>query len=293
MRIAMLAPIARRIAPYGDGSREQYVSLLTDGLAGRGIDVTLFATLDSSTRARLAGVCPRGLSEDPGLAPDVWEALHIAEVFGRGEEFDLIHNHCGHLPLTYANGASTPLLTTLHASPSPQVLPIYRRYRERSFYTAATPEVRCDDLDFLAMIPWMGLGGGGDLMVTEHLRVYEEIERLCQREDHRPWGYYRVLLDEPAQKVKMIVVYPHRRLSLQRHRRRAEHWFVVAGAGLVTRNDQEIAVASGQAVDIPRGAWHRMHNPGSENLRFIEVQTGDYFGEDDIERAEDDYGRVS
>ena len=111
-------------------------------------------------------------------------------------------------------------------------------------------------------------------------------------EDHRPWGMYRVLIDDPDHKVKTIVVYPGQRLSLQRHHRRAEHWVVVRGEAVVTRDEEEIAVSRGRHIHIPRGAWHRVRNPGKENLVFIEVQTGDYFGEDDIERAEDDYGRT-
>ncbi|MBN1105324.1 MAG: phosphomannose isomerase type II C-terminal cupin domain [Deltaproteobacteria bacterium] len=113
-----------------------------------------------------------------------------------------------------------------------------------------------------------------------------------QIEDHRPWGYFRVLADEEDHKVKRIVVYPGQRLSLQRHRKRAEHWFFVEGEAVVTRNEEEIPLRKGDHVDIPRGAWHRVKNPGKSNAVFIEVQTGDYFGEDDIERAEDDYGRA-
>jgi mannose-6-phosphate isomerase len=110
--------------------------------------------------------------------------------------------------------------------------------------------------------------------------------------DERPWGNYQVLADEPDHKVKRIVVYPGKRLSLQRHRQRAEHWYLIAGRGLVTRDQEKIALSAGQAVDIPRGAGHRMENPGPGDVTFIEVQTGDYFGEDDIERFEDDYGRA-
>lgn len=110
--------------------------------------------------------------------------------------------------------------------------------------------------------------------------------------DHRPWGYYRVLADEADHKVKRIVVYPGKRLSLQRHRRRAEHWYLIAGRAVVTRDGEEIALQAGEAVDIRRGARHRIYNPGPEETAFIEVQTGDYFGEDDIERLEDDFGRV-
>lgn len=111
-------------------------------------------------------------------------------------------------------------------------------------------------------------------------------------QDHRPWGYFCTLEDGLKHKVKKIVVNPGHRLSLQKHRHRKEHWFIVEGEAVVTRNDEEIALLMGEAIDIPQGALHRIKNPGERPLVFIEVQTGDYFGEDDIIRAEDDYGRV-
>ena len=110
--------------------------------------------------------------------------------------------------------------------------------------------------------------------------------------DFRPWGYFSVLSDAPTHKVKRIVIHGKKRLSLQRHQRRAEHWFVVEGCGLVRIEGEELAVGAGRSVDIPRGAWHRISNPSETDLVLIEVQTGDYFGEDDIERREDDYGRT-
>ncbi len=111
-------------------------------------------------------------------------------------------------------------------------------------------------------------------------------------EDHRPWGYYTVLSDEPDHKVKRITVYAGKRLSLQRHTRRAEHWYLIRGEGVATLNAKESRLKAGDALDIPRGALHRIMNPGTGDMAFIEVQTGDYFGEDDIERFEDDYGRI-
>ncbi len=110
-------------------------------------------------------------------------------------------------------------------------------------------------------------------------------------EDHRPWGYYQVFVDEDDHKLKRIVIYPGKRLSLQRHRFRSEHWHFVRGEGVVTRDDEEIHVAPGQSLDIPAGTRHRVHNPGRCELMFIEIQLGEYFGEDDIERFEDDFGR--
>ncbi|HOK06142.1 MAG TPA: phosphomannose isomerase type II C-terminal cupin domain [Syntrophales bacterium] len=121
--------------------------------------------------------------------------------------------------------------------------------------------------------------------------VREERSFEMERGD-RPWGYYVVLADEEDHKVKRIVVRPNRRLSLQRHRRRDEHWFVLAGEGVITLGDREITVGPGDSVDIPRGTAHRIAAVGKEDLRYIEVQRGDYFGEDDIERLEDDYGRL-
>jgi mannose-6-phosphate isomerase len=110
--------------------------------------------------------------------------------------------------------------------------------------------------------------------------------------DVRPWGSYEVLLDAPDHKVKQIVVTAGSRLSYQVHARRAEHWFIVRGTGVVTLNDTPIVVEPGSAVDIALGASHRIENTGTDDLVFIEVQRGDYFGEDDIIRLEDDFGRA-
>jgi mannose-6-phosphate isomerase len=110
--------------------------------------------------------------------------------------------------------------------------------------------------------------------------------------DERPWGSYQVLEDAPTHKVKRMEVLPGRRLSYQRHQFRAEHWFVVAGAGEVTLDGTAIDVGPGQAIDIGRGAAHRIANVGETPLVFIEVQHGESFAEDDIERLEDDFGRA-
>ncbi|GAB4371893.1 MAG: cupin domain-containing protein [Deltaproteobacteria bacterium] len=108
----------------------------------------------------------------------------------------------------------------------------------------------------------------------------------------RPWGYYLVLLDADRFKVKVLVVNPGKRHSLQRHRRRSEHWHVVQGEALITRDAERIPLSAGGSVDIPLGAKHRIENTGMVPAVLVEVQTGEYFGEDDIERFEDDFGRV-
>jgi glycosyltransferase involved in cell wall biosynthesis len=450
MRIAMLSPIAWRTPPRHYGPWESVVSLLTEGLINKGIDVTLFATQDSQTSGKLVSVCPRGYEEDKDIMPKVWECLHISELFERADEFDLIHNQFDFLPLTYMGMTSTPILTTIHGFSSPKIVPVYKKYNHRAYYVSISDADRSPELDYLATIHhgidlgrftfrpdrgdyllffgrfhhdkgakeaieiarisgkklimagiiqdeayfecevkphldddnivYVGIAGpekrdkllgeayalihpinfdepfglsviesmacgtpvvafnrgsmaeviadgrtgflvtsvqeavtrlariekieraecrrwveerfSADRMVEQYIQVYERIIAENRREDHRPWGYYRILADEPNHKVKRIVVFPGQRLSLQRHRQRAEHWYVVQGQAVVTRNREEIRLQSGQAVDLPQGVWHRMTNTGSENLVFIEVQTGSYFGEDDIERAEDDYGRI-
>lgn len=108
----------------------------------------------------------------------------------------------------------------------------------------------------------------------------------------RPWGTYTVLSDETDHKVKRIVVDPGQRLSYQRHAKRSEHWFFIEGGGLVVLDDLGIEIGAGSAIDIPAGTAHRIENPTDSKLVFIEVQHGSYFGEDDIVRLEDDYGRV-
>jgi glycosyltransferase involved in cell wall biosynthesis len=152
MRVAMLAPIAWRVPPRHYGPWERVVSLLTEGLVARGVDVTLFATADSETRARLAAVCPRPYAEDPTLDAKMWECLHIASLFERAAEFDVIHNHFDFLPLSYSGLVATPLLTTIHGFSSPAILPVYRRYNRRGHYVAISDADRHPSLDYLATV---------------------------------------------------------------------------------------------------------------------------------------------
>ena len=109
----------------------------------------------------------------------------------------------------------------------------------------------------------------------------------------RPWGSYEVLSDGDGFKTKAITVRPGMRLSYQRHARRSEHWFVVRGTGTVLLEGTDLEVRPGSAVDIPAGTAHRITNTADTDLVFVEVQHGEYFGEDDIVRLEDDFGRAS
>lgn len=118
----------------------------------------------------------------------------------------------------------------------------------------------------------------------------ENVDPNYLHED-RPWGSFTILDERDGFKVKRIEVLPGKRLSYQKHAQRAEHWFVVQGTAQVTLDDKEITVQAGQAIDIGIGSAHRVGNPGDEMLVFIEVQRGNYLGEDDIVRLQDDFGR--
>lgn len=110
--------------------------------------------------------------------------------------------------------------------------------------------------------------------------------------EERPWGRYEVIEEQPSHKIKRIWVNPGQQLSYQRHKFRAEHWFVIAGNGIAIIDGREIGVQVGSTIDVAIGQLHRIRNTTDAELIFIEVQTGTYFGEDDIERVEDDFGRV-
>ncbi|HUY44043.1 MAG TPA: phosphomannose isomerase type II C-terminal cupin domain [Acidimicrobiales bacterium] len=119
-------------------------------------------------------------------------------------------------------------------------------------------------------------------------------DELGREFDQRPWGSFTVIDDQLFDhKVKRLVVNPGQRLSYQRHVKRAEHWFVVNGVATVTLDGVEHEVPAGSSIDVALGQAHRVENRGASPLIFIEVQHGTYFGEDDIERIEDDYGRVN
>jgi glycosyltransferase involved in cell wall biosynthesis len=152
LRVAILAPISWRVPPRQYGPWEQFVSLLTEGLVKRGVDVTLFATADSVTSARLVGTAPTGYSEDPALHAKAWEGLHIAAVFERAEEFDLIHNSFDFLPLTYSGLVDTPVVTTIHGFSSERILPVFEKYNGRGYYVAISDADRHENLDYVATI---------------------------------------------------------------------------------------------------------------------------------------------
>lgn len=150
VKIAMLGPIAWRTPPVGYGPWERVTSLLTEGLVRRGVDVTLFATGDSITRARLESVSPHGYAEDPSMDGRVWEALHIARALERSGDFDLVHNQLDWLPLAFSAHCDAPMVTTIHGFSGSAILPAYAA--STSAYVSISDSDRSPDLDYLATI---------------------------------------------------------------------------------------------------------------------------------------------
>ena len=152
IKLAMLSPVAWRTPPRHYGPWESVVSLLTESLVKKGIDVTLFATADSITDAKLRAVCSAGYEEDKSLEPKVLECLHISEVFENADEFDIIHNNFDFLPLSYSGLVSTPVLTTIHGFSSPKIHAVYKKYNKKVFYVSISNADRLASLDYMATV---------------------------------------------------------------------------------------------------------------------------------------------
>jgi glycosyltransferase involved in cell wall biosynthesis len=150
-RIAMLSPVAWRTPPRHYGAWETVASNITEGLVARGWDVTLFATGDSQTSARLHAVVERGYEEDPTADPKVAEYLHISEVFERAAEFDLIHSHYDFMALTYTRLVKTPVVTTIHGFSSEKILPVYQKYRD-GYFVSISDSDRAPGLNYVATV---------------------------------------------------------------------------------------------------------------------------------------------
>ncbi len=152
MKIAMLAPISWRTPPRHYGPWELVTSLLTEALVKRGVDVTLFATLDSITAGTLAGVVPKPYSEDPTIDAKVWEALHVANVFEHAAKFDLIHNQADFVPLAFSRLVETPMVATIHGFSSDRIMPAFKAYEDRVAYVAISEADKAPDLRYAAVI---------------------------------------------------------------------------------------------------------------------------------------------
>ena len=152
MKIAILAPIAWRTPPRKYGPWEQVASTLTEGLVKQGVDVTLFATADSLTKAQLRYSAPTGYAEHPALDAKVEECLHISQVMEQADEFDLIHNHFDFLPLSFSRLISTPMVTTIHGFSSPKIIPVYKKYNDTCAYVSISNADRSPELDYIATV---------------------------------------------------------------------------------------------------------------------------------------------
>jgi len=150
-KIAVLAPVAWRTPPRQYGAWETVAGNITEGLVARGWDVTLFATADSITSARLCAVVKAGYEEDREIDPKVAEYLHISTAFERAAEFDLIHSHYDFMALTYTKLVKTPVVTTIHGFSSPKIMPVYRKYRD-GYFVSISDSDRAADLNYLATV---------------------------------------------------------------------------------------------------------------------------------------------
>ncbi|MBI5087958.1 MAG: glycosyltransferase family 4 protein, partial [Actinobacteria bacterium] len=148
----MLAPLAWRTPPLHYGPWEQFASLLTEGLVACGHHVTLFASGDSVTAATLHATSPHGWSDDASIEPKVAECVHIASVFERAGDFDIIHNGFDFLPLTYSGLVDTPVVTTIHGFSSPRIVPVYERYDATTSYVAISDSDRHPRLHYAATV---------------------------------------------------------------------------------------------------------------------------------------------
>jgi glycosyltransferase involved in cell wall biosynthesis len=191
MRIAVLAPITWRTPPVNYGPWEQVASVLTEALVKKGIDVTLFATGDSVTQAKLQSVCQKPLGEYPADAK-VWECLHISNLMEQASEFDIIHNHFDFLPLTWSRLIRPRMITTIHGFSSEQIVPVYKKYNGNSLYVAISHSNRHPALQYLDTV-YNGINeqqfqpgrGEGDYLlyfgrIHPHKGAYEAIQIAIQ-----------------------------------------------------------------------------------------------------------------
>jgi glycosyltransferase involved in cell wall biosynthesis len=148
----MLAPVAWRTPPRHYGPWEQVAFNISEGLAKRGIDVTLFATKDSFTSGKLDAIIEKGYEEDKTRNAKVLECMHISYVMEKANQFDLIHNHFDFLPLTYSGLVATPMITTIHGFSSPQIIPVYKRYNDINYYVSISDADRHPSLKYIATI---------------------------------------------------------------------------------------------------------------------------------------------
>ncbi len=152
MKLAILSPVAWRTPPHHYGPWEQIASSVCEGMVGKGVDVTLFSTLDSVTNAKLEGVCEKGYEEDKSVDGLVQSVLHISHLMEMADEFDLIHSHFDFLPLTYSKLIKTPVVTTIHGFSSSKIWPVFEKYNKQAYYISISYADRYNKLDYIANV---------------------------------------------------------------------------------------------------------------------------------------------
>jgi glycosyltransferase involved in cell wall biosynthesis len=152
MKVAVLAPVAWRTPPRHYGPWEQIASNIAEGLAQKGIDVTLFATGDSITAGKLDAVCDKGYEDDRTQDAKVLECLHISNLMEKASEFDIIHNNFDFLPLTYSRLIKTPIITTIHGFSSPRIIPVFKKYNSIGHYVSISDADRSPELNYIATV---------------------------------------------------------------------------------------------------------------------------------------------
>jgi glycosyltransferase involved in cell wall biosynthesis len=206
MRIAMLAPIAWRTPPRHYGPWELVTSLLTEALVAKGVDVTLFATLDSVTAAKREGVVPAPYNEDVSIDAKVWEHRHLAHLFERAGNFDIIHNQADFPAHAFANLTPTPIVTTIHGFSSDRILPMYEPYQDRVHFVAISEADRHPRLRYAATIHHgipvetfpFSPGGGEDLLFFGRIHPDKGAAEAIAvaRASGRPLHIYGIVQDE-------------------------------------------------------------------------------------------------
>lgn len=152
MKVAVLAPVAWRTPPRHYGPWEQVASNIAEGLIKLGIEVSLFATGDSTTAGRLFSVCDSGYEEDRSQDAKVLECLHISNLMERADNFDIIHNNFDFLPLTYSALIKTPVITTIHGFSSPKIIPVFKKYNAVGHYVSISDSDRSAELNYIATV---------------------------------------------------------------------------------------------------------------------------------------------
>ena len=152
MKIAVLSPVAWRTPPRHYGPWEQIASNIAEGMAKKGVEVTLFATGDSITVGKLDSVCAQGYEEDRTQDAKVLECLHISNLMEKADKFDIIHNNFDFLPLTYSALIKTPVITTIHGFSSQKIVPVYKKYNSIGHYVSISNSDRSPQLNYLATV---------------------------------------------------------------------------------------------------------------------------------------------